>query len=595
MNTRLALLALFTVACGGSPPPAPVAPPSGETPPASSATVEVSASEAPAPDPVTLSIVGTNDLHGHLARTAVLSGFLRNLRAARESDGAVLLLDGGDMFQGTLESNLVEGASVVRAYNALGYTAATIGNHEFDYGPVGPAATPQSPEDDPRGALLARAAEMRFPLLGANLRVAATGSPVEWPHVSPTALVEAAGVKVGLIGVTTEETLGTTIHANVADLAIAPIVETVTQAAAELREQGAVVVIVLAHAGGRCHDFSDPDDLSSCDAEDEIFEVVRALPAGAVDVIVAGHTHKGVAHRVNGVVVLESYAYGRAFGRVDLVVDRATGGVTSTHVFAPQELCQDAHVDVSECEPGEYEGHPVVVDQELSSALAPDLERAEEVRHRPLGVSFDAPVPKSYTDESPLGDLLADLMLAAHGSGDVALLNAGGVRAPWPAGPLTYGSLYESFPFDNRYAVVRITGAELAELIRRNLQGDHGILLFSGLSVRSRCVGEGEGEGELQITLRRANGRTIRSDDMLTLVTSDFLATGGDGVFAQIRAARPDAITLEEGPPIREAIAELLPQFGDRRVRQSLRRAAPAHPRVTLAANRPIRCPILVR
>ena len=110
--------------------------------------------------PVTISIVGTNDLHGGiLARDgkgglALFAGYVNNLRAARARDGgAVLVIDAGDMFQGTLESNLAEGSPVVAAYNALGYAAAAIGNHEFDYGPVGEAATPSKPGDDPRGAL----------------------------------------------------------------------------------------------------------------------------------------------------------------------------------------------------------------------------------------------------------------------------------------------------------------------------------------------------------------------------------------------------------------------------------------------------------
>ena len=62
---------------------------------------------------------------------------MRNLRAARAADGgAVLLIDAGDTFQGGIESNLSEGAIVVDAYESLGYAAAVIGNHEFDFGPV---------------------------------------------------------------------------------------------------------------------------------------------------------------------------------------------------------------------------------------------------------------------------------------------------------------------------------------------------------------------------------------------------------------------------------------------------------------------------
>src|SRR5687768_13388027 len=92
---------------------------------------------------VTLSIVGTTDLHGEafgrngLGGLPLLAGYLNNLRAARASDGgAVLLIDAGDTFQGNIESNLSEGAVVVDAYNAMGYTAQAVGNHDFDFGSV---------------------------------------------------------------------------------------------------------------------------------------------------------------------------------------------------------------------------------------------------------------------------------------------------------------------------------------------------------------------------------------------------------------------------------------------------------------------------
>src|SRR5687767_109594 len=97
----------------------------------------------PPPPTITLSVVGTNDLHGGILQRgdrgglALLGGYVANLRAARERDGgAVLLLDAGDMFQGTLESNLNEGASVIAAYNTLRYAAAAVGNHDFDFGPT---------------------------------------------------------------------------------------------------------------------------------------------------------------------------------------------------------------------------------------------------------------------------------------------------------------------------------------------------------------------------------------------------------------------------------------------------------------------------
>ena len=166
---------------------------------------------APPDEPalVTLSIVGTSDLHGAAfpqngrGGLPLLAGYVNNLRAARAADGgAVLLVDSGDTFQGNVESNLSEGALVVDAYNAMGYTAEAIGNHDFDFGSVDSPAARQLP-GDLRGALKARAAQARYPFLAANLIDAATGRPVAWPNVWPSRLVEAAGVRVGLVGVMT--------------------------------------------------------------------------------------------------------------------------------------------------------------------------------------------------------------------------------------------------------------------------------------------------------------------------------------------------------------------------------------------------------
>lgn len=303
---------------------------------------------------VILSIVGTNDLHGGVrprdgrGGLAMLGGYLKNLRAVRARDGgAVLLIDAGDMFQGTLESNLGEGSSVVAAYNALGYTAAAVGNDEFDFGPVGAAATPRTPADDPRGALKARAGEARFPFLAANLIDTGTGAAVRWPNVQPTAVVQSAGVRVGIVGVMTRGALTATIASNVVGLSIAPLADAIRTHATALRAQGAQVVVVTAHAGSRCSQFDRPEDLSSCDRDGEIFAVARGLPRGLVDAIVAGHSHAPIGHQVEGIPITEAYSSGRAFGRIDLTIDRAAGSVINRRSFPPVDLVA-----------GEYENAP---------------------------------------------------------------------------------------------------------------------------------------------------------------------------------------------------------------------------------------------
>jgi 5'-nucleotidase len=136
----------------------------------------LAACSSPAPKPVdrgppkakksarTLTIIATNDLHGAVDRLPLFAGFIANIRDARKADGGgVLLVDGGDMFQGTLESNLAEGTDVVRAYNAIAYDAVAIGNHEFDFGPEGPEVTAKTGEQTTNATNAAAAARTATP------------------------------------------------------------------------------------------------------------------------------------------------------------------------------------------------------------------------------------------------------------------------------------------------------------------------------------------------------------------------------------------------------------------------------------------------
>ena len=565
------LSVLLLASCAGAAPPPPEV--------AESPRVDV----ATAPRTVTISVVGTNDLHGHVRALPVFAGYLRVLRELRAGDGALVLLDGGDMFQGTLESNLLEGAPVVDAYAALGYDAVAIGNHEFDYGPEGERATPADPEDDPRGALRARARQASFPFLNANILVAATESRVEWDNVPASALLEKGGVRIGVIGVTTEEALRTTLATNVLDLAMAPLAASIAREAQSLRARGAAVVLVTAHAGGVCTALSDPHDLSSCRPDEEIFEVARQLPAGAVDAIVAGHTHQAVAHFVNGIAIVESYCYGRAFGRVDLEVDVAARRVVGVRIEPPVDLCVEGSVDAGDCTLGEYEGRAIVADTAIEAILSPAIANAAEARERSLGVAVAAPIPTTRVRECPLGNLFTDLMRAARPEADVALTNGGGLRAPLPAGPLTYGQLYEAMPFDNRFAFVRMTGAELSRVMADNLRRDGSFFSLSGVRAEARCE-----RGELRVRLVRESGRPVRDAEMLSIVTTDYLATARDGLLGEI-ASGEGASRIEDAETVRDAMARVLAARGG-----SLRPERlydPAHPRVRYEGERPIACP----
>ncbi len=528
-----------------------------------------------ADDIVVISIVGTNDVHGELlARPGrggliTLSGYVAALRAIRADDGGgVLLVDAGDMWQGTLESNLSEGASIVDAYNALGYAAAAIGNHEFDFGPAGERATPNSESDDPRGALKLRATEATFPLLAANLIDTSTNQLVAWRNVRPSTMTEVAGVKIGIIGVMTINALQTTIAANTRNLRVAPLVQAITREAQLLRSDGATLIIVVSHAGGRCEEFRDPHDLSSCDLSREIMQVAYDLPAGLVDHIVAGHVHRGIAHIVNGISITSSYSRMRAFSRVDFVLDRETRAMRNRIVFPPQPACGFIDRKTRQCTwiddgsgrvtAARYEGQRIVPTAPIVAIADRAAAQSRELKMQTLGVYLETPITLEGKHRSPLGHLVTDAMLDSSDA-DVAIYNVtGGIRGILPQGELTFGSLFNALPFDNRLVVLEMTGGALRQIIAHQVGNVSRRAAFAGMRVFVTCDND-----KMNIAMSLPGGREIQDSDSVRVVVNDYLVLGGDNI---LTPAMPDGGFQFTGElaMVRDAVGGWLSKRGGR-------------------------------
>src|SRR6185436_677665 len=109
-------------------------------------------------------------------------------------------------------SNVFEGEPVVKGYNAIRYSAAAVGNHEFDYGPAGPDTVARTADQDPLGALKKNAAMATFPFLAANVTEKATGRTPSW--AKRYTMVNAGGAKIGIIGLSTPDTPTVTMPQN---------------------------------------------------------------------------------------------------------------------------------------------------------------------------------------------------------------------------------------------------------------------------------------------------------------------------------------------------------------------------------------------
>src|SRR5216684_8851932 len=303
------------------------------------------------PQPIHVFVVGTTDLHGsydshHDSRSApaygglpLIDGYLEILRA---NHGRVIVVDSGDLFQGTLESNFFEGEPVVKGYNPLGYDAAAVGNHEFDYGPAGPDSVARLPGQDPLGALKKNAKEAKFPFLSANLTEKATGKTPSW--AKRYTIIDANGVKIGIIGLSTPDTPAVTNSANVATLAFGDPVAATVSAAKELRAAGAEGIVVIAHMGGRCRNIElNPEDSSSCEKDQEAMRFLQALPKGTIDAYFAGHTHSQMHHYINGVPALQPSPNGREIAILDMTIDPVKHSVSETEMAPLTMVCAQVY------------------------------------------------------------------------------------------------------------------------------------------------------------------------------------------------------------------------------------------------------------
>jgi 5'-nucleotidase len=514
--------------------------------------------------PECIALVATTDVHGAVAPSSVqvgqtsvraggLTAFSGYLTLLRQRYGKrLLLVDAGDLYHGTLWGKLSRGAAIIDAYNVLGYDAVALGNHEFDYGPLNPG------DADPTGVLQARLRQARFPMLAANVFVDdLLQEPPRWPNFVPSTLVDVGGIPVGLIGVATPETPRVTRPQYVARLHFPEPAPYVIAEAKALRQRGARLVVLLAHMGGRCAPGSEPHDLSSCEADAELFRLLRALPPKTIDVAVGGHRHQAIAHWVEGVATLEATAGARHFGWLDACV--ATGGgidVAKSTLHPLVETCLDewpeggcaARDAPAPNAPARFLGQPVVPSVELAAAMRSYEEEIRAAYARPLGIRLPAPLVVGGTP--PLESLVTAGMAAAAGV-PMAFQNRGGVRAALPAGPLSFGQVFEVLPFDNHVAVLSVTGAELESALR---------LLFDRRDQPPFATGVSAVAVDDKVEVRLANGAPLVADATYRVATNDYLAWGGEGIDLGV-AGEAQTVQILDATVLDALIGELRRRF----------------------------------
>ena len=540
-----------------------------------------------------IAIVGTNDIHGVLAplqlRTrekpgvspityeaggvTILSSYLKIL--GNEWGDRLIWLDAGDEFQGSIESNATKGAAMVRFFNSGNLTAAAVGNHEFDF---------TLPE------LKQRMREATYQFVASNIWDKKTGKQAVLPKSSPRMIVQAGKLKVGIIGLSTLETPFSTALGNLETLEFEDLRRATLREAHLLRQEGADVVVITAHAGLKCtypphHKPSllkkSTDVQGTCDPSDEMITLLYSLPDGTIDAVVAGHSHQVVTQWVANVPVIEGGAYGRYINVIYLTYDFEAKKLLTdqTRIEGPIPICRQVFQNQRDCNgdrtpPAEGRGelvsptfHGVKIEPDLKTqtVIDPDLKTAEQIRKTVIGHAVRA-IDHSPEVESPLGNLAADSIREITQT-DFAFITPKGSRTALEAGVITYESVFRAFPFDNMAATIRIPGRDVKTLVQIGVNGYNGFASFSGLKVKVIDIpypapfDDLNHNGQIEfwkinrlLDVKKLSGEPLLPDEMYSVSTTDFLVTGGDGYEWFMGNIPKSQIILNTGKPIRDAL-----------------------------------------
>lgn len=477
----------------------------------------------------TLTILHTNDVHssyggitdkGMTCYSALCEGgrggYVRldqAVRAIRQDSPDALLLDAGDIFQGTLFWTLHKERMHMALMDKMGYQAIIPGNHEFDDG----------------WATWLRLIEgLKTPVLAANVVFDPRPDSPALDKIKPYIVLERQGRKIGIVGLVTEDVPTTSTPGPGVEFSSAQA--TLEKAVAELTAQDVHIIIAVTHLG---------------------LEVDRQLvrAVDGVDIVVGAHSHSLLSN------------YNKKAEAPYPVVEQTPDGTTALVVTASTACIYLGHLDVgfdSEGVVREWRGRPILLDQATLESLHAPEPNAELVQ---LIEDFAVPVKEmmqttigtvNAVDKEGLpleepnvmecrrvecmtGNIVADaLRTVPFSEAQIAIINGGALRTSLPGGAITPGNVLGTLPFQNTPVITDMPGEILWQALEHGVfkygEGEGGFLQVSGLRYAFNPA-LAPGSRVTRAEFQAPSGQWLPVDKQSTyrVVTVDFIANGGDG------------------------------------------------------------------
>jgi 2',3'-cyclic-nucleotide 2'-phosphodiesterase/3'-nucleotidase len=400
------------------------------------------------PERVQITILGTTDLHGNInpidyytdkADNRGLAKVATLIKRIRKEQPNTLLIDSGDTIQGSpLESfhsrkNNTRTDPMMLVMNSLNYDAMTVGNHEYNFG--------LKVLEKARG-------DAKFPWVSGNTYEKGT----QRTHYKPYIVKEVAGVKIGILGLTTPGIPYWDNPPNYAGLEFREPVAEARKWVATLRTQEKVDVVVIAMHMGLGEDLrtgeASPGQIPH---ENEAISIAQEVPG--VDVIFMGHTHRDVPSLyINGVLLTQANHWGRHLARADLYLQKSPAGwrvyAKSARTFPTDDRVEPDPEVVKLAEPYDRQ-----TQQWLERVVGESSEEltAEDARFR----------------DTAILDLIQKVQLEA-GKADVSMVASFNQQARIAKGPVTVRDIAELYVYENTLAVLEVTGQQLKDALEHS-------------------------------------------------------------------------------------------------------------------------------
>jgi 2',3'-cyclic-nucleotide 2'-phosphodiesterase/3'-nucleotidase len=489
-----------------------------------------SAAAALNPDTVCISILHTTDLHGHILPTFDYDGIpdrgglarcATQIRRWQRGNPNSILIDIGDVYQGTDVSLRNKGVLMIDLLNYLEYDAWVVGNHEFDWGmECFERALQQS----------------NMPVLAANMLM--EGKPAgefqdakhPFAKIQPFILKEIAGIKIAIIGVTTPGMAFWLWPEFTRGLDFQHPVEPVRRAIASSKRAGADAIVLTGHMG-----------LKMRTGGDDFANMVMALTSEfpEVAVFIAGHTHQDIPSRqTNGVLFTQADHFGLHAGRVDLLFDR-----NSKKLLRREAIC-------------EVMDNRVSVDQIVLSRAKSQLAESRAALSEPIGELAETLRGRSQPGrpsgvERLIGAAIMEMLLERNVPVDGVMHGTFDDKADLIAGPKTVNDVWNIIPYENYVVTAQLSPEELKVAIE-DVFASHEKRNLLGFEVKT----EGRGDDCKIVSMALPNRAPLNRNEKYVIAFNSFDARSGGHHFMKLRTflERPEANCILHAVQTRDAL-----------------------------------------